>query len=174
MNRRWALAFLLFAACASSSAPKSTMPPASGGGGPATAGGGGAMPGETSCEQSVQHMMDMLTADKPDAPPEAVKSFHDLFVQRCKADSWSADARGCFVHMKTMDEGDNCAKSLTDKQRQALDDATGGPANGPAPAAAVAPSSGMIGQPGAAPGTGSGSTRGGTQRSGGDPEEGGK
>jgi hypothetical protein len=84
-------------------------------------------------------MMDMLTADKSDVPPSDVKRFHDLFVQHCQSDTWSADVRQCFGAMKTLSDGDTCGAQMTDPQRQALDNATKPPAGGAAPAAAPTP-----------------------------------
>jgi hypothetical protein len=83
-------------------------------------------------------MMDMLTADKSDVPPADVKRFHDLFVQHCQADTWTAEVRQCFGSMKTLNDGDTCGAQMSEPQRQALDNATkpnGAPAAAPSPAA---------------------------------------
>jgi hypothetical protein len=171
MKRAWVLVVVGvvgsgLGACGGSPAPA----PAS----PAAPAASSTMPGETSCDQAVGRMMDTLTAGKNDVPPDQVKKFHDLFVQHCQADGWSAQVRQCFGSIKTLDEGDKCGSELTDAQRESLDKATqpDNAAGGAPPPPTAQPASST--SPAPSPPATSG-TRGATQKPGksGDPCDGG-
>jgi hypothetical protein len=103
-----------------------------------------------SCDQAAGRMIDLLTADKKDVPPEQVKKFHDLFVERCGKDAWSVELRQCLAGMKTLDDANACEPKMTDAQKDALNKAMGGddepppppPTAEPAPAAVAPPTPG--------------------------------
>jgi hypothetical protein len=127
MQRVWVLVFVM--ACASSPPAATPMAPAS---------NAGAAGNDASCDQAVGKMMDTMTASKPDAPPAAVKQYHDLFVSHCQADAWSPEVRACLAGSKTLDDADQCATKMTDAQRGALDQEMR-PAPGASPPPAAQP-----------------------------------
>jgi hypothetical protein len=138
---------VLVAACGGSS-PKSTE---------------STMPGNTkaadtgpTCDSMTSHMLDTMSAGKAPVPPEKMKDLHDMFVAHCEKDGWSPQARTCFQNMKSMDEGNACADTLTEAQKNAMNQemAPGAPNGG-------------------GPTKDSGGTRGGPHK-GGDPCDGGE
>lgn len=113
------------------------------------------------------HMLDTLAQGKQ-VPPDEMKKMHDLFTTHCQNDAWTPEARRCFDDMKTVDDGNKCADSLTEAQKKAMDAEMGGPAGNAAPAAPAAPAA--TGAP--APGAEGGSR--GAHTKGGDPQDGGE
>lgn len=85
-------------------------------------------------------MIDMMAADKPDAPADMKKKFHDMFVSHCQADAWSPQLIDCLNQMKALSDGDRCEAMMTEAQKNSLNDAMGPePAPAAAPASATAP-----------------------------------
>jgi hypothetical protein len=111
--------------------------------GPAPAAGG------ASCDQAAGRMIDLLTADKKDVPPEQVKKFHDLFVERCGNDAWTVELRQCLAGMKALDDANACEPKMTDAQKDALNKAMGGEDEPPPPPAEPAPAAVAPPTPGA-------------------------
>ncbi|MEO8553216.1 MAG: hypothetical protein ABI678_24755 [Kofleriaceae bacterium] len=141
---------VLLAACGGSSpkSSESTMP-----------GNTGAAPADgPSCDTMTSHMLDTMSAGKQPVPPEKMKDLHDLFVAHCEKDKWSAQARTCFMNMKTMAEGNACSDTLTEAQKHAMDQE-------------MTPGEGA--PKGSGPTKDSGGTRGGPHK-GGDPCDGGE
>lgn len=127
-----------------------------------------AAPAGPTCESAVGHMIDMMSADKPDAPADMKKKFHDMFVSHCQADAWSPQLIDCMNQMKALSDGDRCEAMMTDAQKQSLNDAMGPePAPGAAPASATTPAA-----PATQPAPPSNS-RSGTPKKSGDPCDGG-
>jgi hypothetical protein len=149
MNRaaRW-----IFASCVAAAAAcgPSTPPPQS----PPSANVTAANSGGATCDSAVGHLIDMMSADKQDVPPDTVKKFHDMFVAHCQSDAWSPQLLQCLNGMKALPDADHCESLMTDAQKQSLDSAMG-PATGgaqpsstesappppPAPAATTPPAS---------------------------------
>jgi hypothetical protein len=160
MNRvgRWVFSLAVsFAACGPSTPPPQSPPNAN------VAAAAGA-----TCDSAVSHMVDLMAADKPDAPPEAKQKIHDMFVSHCQGDAWSPQAIDCFNQMKVLTDGDRCAAMMTDAQKESLDKAMG-----PAPAPGAAPAAEPAATTPAPPPPPPSSSRSGTPKKSGDPCDGG-
>ncbi|MFT3694811.1 MAG: hypothetical protein QM831_16805 [Kofleriaceae bacterium] len=116
------------------------------------------------CDAMSSHMLDTLSQGKP-VPPDEMKKMHDMFQSHCERDAWAPEARRCFNDMKTMEDGNKCADSLTQAQKDAMDKEMGAqqPATG-SPAVGGAPPPG---------GAAEGGSRG-AHTKGGDPQDGGE
>jgi hypothetical protein len=151
MHRLTCLALVVAACGGSSPKSESTMPGNTG----TTAAAG------PSCDAMTNHMLDAMTAGKPPVPPEKLKDMHDMFVAHCEKDGWSPQARTCFNNMKTMEDGNACSDTLTEAQKNTMNQEMARPGEGGAP------------PNGAGPKDSGGGTRGGPHK-GGDPCDGGE
>jgi hypothetical protein len=157
--KRWILGFAVaVAACGPSTPPPQSPPNAN------VAAAAGA-----TCDSAINHMIDMMSADKPNAPPEMKQKFHDMFVSHCQADAWSPQLIDCLNQMKALAEGDRCESMMTDAQKQSLDKAMG-PESAPAAAPAAEPAATT---PAPSPPPPPGNSRSGTPKKSGDPCDGG-
>jgi hypothetical protein len=86
----------------------------------------------SSCEQVADHVVSLMSVAQK-AKPEELDPFRNVITKRCTEDHWSAEAQQCLGGIKTLPEGDQCEKLLTEEQAQALE------RDGQATAGAVAP-----------------------------------
>ena len=159
MHRTWILVVIL--GCAGGAKPAQTT----------VANGGPAPADPQSCAKVADHLIDLMSANAKDAPPEAIKHVHDVVLARCDQDQWTPEARQCFMAVSDRKGGERCNQMLSEAQRSAIEQAMGGGGDRKeqpevAPAASAPPL-----QPSpAAPG----GTRGPKSNKGGDPCEGGE
>jgi hypothetical protein len=71
------------------------------------------------CEQVGDHLITFVA----NGPKDEIAAIRGVLVERCTADSWSADARSCIVVMQTPDDVRHCKTLLTQEQRDAADKA---------------------------------------------------
>jgi hypothetical protein len=106
---------LVLAACGGSSKPAPQNAAAGGGG------GGGDHP----CVRGADHLIDLMSAEAKDAPPEKIKHFKDSFVTRCETDKWSAQMQSCVIDAKAPGDLEKCDSFLTPEQKDALSKESG-------------------------------------------------
>jgi hypothetical protein len=112
---------------------KATAPLAEAGGDPA------------SCANVADHVIELMSANAKDAPPDLLKKQHDMFQKHCEADLWSADLRKCLIAIHERTDSDRCDPLITEAQKAAFDkdvesqEVPGASGGAPAPAAAAAP-----------------------------------
>ena len=73
-----------------------------------------------SCARVADHVIDLMSADAKDAPPQSIKETHDMVLQHCDADKWSAELRRCVAGLSSREEGRRCEELMTDAQKNAL------------------------------------------------------
>lgn len=75
--------------------------------------------GDVACQPAVDALFAVTAAGEPaDLRARAAK----VFVARCEADAWSADARRCMAGVKVPADGDACEQMLTADQKRTLAD----------------------------------------------------
>lgn len=78
------------------------------------------------CERTADHLVGLMAPGRKDLPPaDAPTALADTIAQalvaRCVADTWSADALGCFGQVATLAATSDCAPLLTVAQRESMD-----------------------------------------------------
>lgn len=75
--------------------------------------------GDVACQPAVDALFAVTAAGEPaDLRARASK----VFVARCEADAWSAEARSCMAGVKVPQDGDACEQMLTADQKRTLAD----------------------------------------------------
>ena len=131
--------FIVLTACGGSAKPTTTP----------TNTGGTATGGDHPCVKGADHLIDLMSAEAKDAPPDKIKHFKDSFVTRCETDKWSTQMQSCVIDAKAPGDLEKCDSFLTPEQKDALSKESGEEGGGGPPAAEApraAPSSVMPAQ----------------------------
>jgi hypothetical protein len=73
------------------------------------------------CAATSDHLIDVLTKNQPDSPPDAVKKIRDTIVSHCEKDGWTAASRTCFAKVVTKEDGNTCEDGLSAVQKNSLE-----------------------------------------------------
>ena len=72
---------------------------------------------EATCRTAGTKLIELVVTGQDPAPPDdAVNKLIALVEKRCETDTWKSEARGCFSAVKTVEDADACAKTLTEQQ----------------------------------------------------------
>lgn len=72
---------------------------------------------ESTCRSAGTKLIELVVTGQNPAPPDdAVNKLIALVEKRCETDTWKPEARACFSKVKTVEDADACAKTLTEQQ----------------------------------------------------------